>query len=159
MLIEEFCVVRRSPTCETRRLDVVIVKNEPSRIVHQSEISIEGKDLIVVQAKIGRLGMNVTGQTLFSRVLLLQRSKPRSVEAVALVMNDDDVPRPLLEQYAGRVVVLSRVGWERDTRGTTGRASTAVERVARDLPCRPRTSSLRGCSVRYVTQVVRRGCL
>ena len=104
-LIEEFCVVRRSPTCEVRRLDGVIVKNGPRQIVHQSEISVEGQDLIVVQAKIGRLGMSVMGQTLFSRELLLQRCKPRSVEAVALVMNDDDVLRPLLEKYGGRVEV------------------------------------------------------
>src|SRR5262245_9337040 len=105
-LIKEFCVVRRSPTCEARRLDAVIVKNGPRQIVRQSEISVEGKDLIVIQAKTGRLGMNVMGQTLFSRELLVQHCKPRSVEAVALVMDDDDVLRPLLEKYGGRVEVV-----------------------------------------------------
>jgi len=105
-LIEEFCVVPRSRTCGIRLLDGVIIKDGPFQIARLPDISVEGKDIIVVQAKIGRLGMSVMGQTFFSAQLLQQRCKARSVEAVALVMGDDDVLRPLLEQYPGMRVVI-----------------------------------------------------
>lgn len=80
-------------------------KGGPFVIARQSEISIEGQDIVVVQAKAKRLGIYLMGQTLFS-AQLMQRFRPRSVESVALVNKDDDVLRPLLEQYPGiRVIV------------------------------------------------------
>ena len=104
-LIEEFCVVRGAQGCGVRLLDGVIVTGGPFRISRQSEISLEGQDLVVVQTKAGRLGMYLMGQAFFS-AQLLRPFKPRSVESVALVLRDDDVLRPLFEQYAGMRVVV-----------------------------------------------------
>lgn len=104
-LIEEFCAVPRSISCSVRLLDGVIIKGGDFRIAHQAEVSVEGRDIIVVQAKFRRLGMYLMGQAFFS-AQLMQRFHPRSVESVALVTKDDDVLRPLFEQYPGMRVVL-----------------------------------------------------
>jgi hypothetical protein len=104
-LIEEFCAVRRSGTCGARLLDGVIIKGGEFRLARQSEVSVEGKDIIVVQTKASRLGMYLMGQAFFS-AQLMKRFGPRSVESVALVAQDDDVLRPLFEQYEGMRVVV-----------------------------------------------------
>jgi len=85
--------------------DGVIVKGDPFRVARQSEVIIEGKDIVVVQAKAKRLGMYLMGQAFFS-AQLLNRFNPRSVESVALVAEDDEVLRPLFEQYPGMRVVV-----------------------------------------------------
>lgn len=104
-LIEEFCAVQRSPSCGIHLLDAVIVKDGPFQIARQSEVSVEGKDIVVAQAKARRLGIYLMGQALFSAQLIL-RFGPRSVESVALVAEDDKVLRPLLEQCPGMHVVV-----------------------------------------------------
>jgi hypothetical protein len=104
-LIEEFCAVPRSDTCGTRILDAVIVKRGRRRRAHQSEVDVKGKDIIVVQTKAERLGMYLMGQVFFS-AQLMRRFKPRSIESVALVAQDDDVLRPLLERYKSMRVVV-----------------------------------------------------
>jgi hypothetical protein len=107
-LIEEFCAVRGSHTCGVRLLDGLIVKGGDFRIAKQAEVSIQGKDIVIVQTKARRLGMYLLGQAFFS-AQLMHRFHPRSVESVALVTQDDDVLRPLFEQYQGmRVVVCPR---------------------------------------------------
>ena len=104
-LIEEFCAVRRSGTCGVRLLDGVIIKGGKFRIAKQSEVSLEGQDIVIVQTKNDRLGMYLMGQAFFS-AQLMRRFQPRSIESVALVAKDDDILRPLFEQYpAMRVVV------------------------------------------------------
>ena len=65
----------------------------------------EGKDVIVVQAKANRLGMYLMGQTLFS-AQLVRRFKPKSVRSVALCTANDEILRPLLEKYKGMEVVV-----------------------------------------------------
>lgn len=95
----------RSNSCGTRLLDAVIFKGGDLRIARQSEVSVEGRDVIVVQTKASRLGMYLMGQAFFS-AQLMQRFTPRSVESVALVAQDDDVPRPPFEQYPGMHVVV-----------------------------------------------------
>src|SRR5687768_2684110 len=106
-LIEEFCAVQRTKTCERRTIDGVIIKGGPKKRVRQSEVDLKDKDVIVIQTKAERLGMNLMGQTFFSG-LLMRKFGPRSVEAVALVLQDDTELRPLLEQQRGmRVVVYS----------------------------------------------------
>jgi hypothetical protein len=62
-------------------------------------------DIVVVQTKANRLGMYLLGQAFFS-AQLVRRFQPRSVESVALVAKDDDVLRPLFEQYPGMRVVV-----------------------------------------------------
>ena len=104
-LIEEFLAVRRTETCGQRLLDAVILPNEPTRIAHWKEMSLKGKDVIVVQAKAHRLGMYLMGQTLFSAALI-KRFEPRSVKSVALCTRDDSVLRPLLEEHPGMEVVV-----------------------------------------------------
>ena len=104
-LVEEFCAVRRSRTCGVRLLDGVILMGDEFRVARQSEVSIAGKDIVIVQTKANRLGMYLLGQAFFS-AQLMQRFHPRSVESVALVALDDDVLRPMFEQYPGMRVVV-----------------------------------------------------
>jgi len=106
-LIEEFPVVEKTATCGRRLLDAVIILGEETRIAHWSEVTIEGKDVVVVQTKASRLGMYLMGQAIFS-AKLIERFKPRSVLSIALVKEDDSVLRQLLEEYPNvRVVVCS----------------------------------------------------
>jgi hypothetical protein len=104
-LIEEFRAVQRTATCEQRRLDGVIIQGGEFRIARQEEVSVEGQDVIVVQTKVGRLGMYLMGQAFFSAQLML-RFKPRSVVSVALCHKDDEVLGPLFTQYPRMQVVL-----------------------------------------------------
>jgi hypothetical protein len=105
-LVEEFCAVRRSATCGIRLLDGVIIKGGECRIARQAEVSVDGKDIIVVQTKAARLGMYLMGQAFFSAQLMKQRFRPAAVESVALVAQDDAVLRPVFEQYEGMRVVV-----------------------------------------------------
>jgi len=104
-LIEEFCAVPRSSNCGVRLIDGIIIKDEPHQIARRTKVSIEGKDIIVTQAKANRLGMNVMGQAFFSEQLM-HTFKPRSIEPVALVLKDDVVLRPVFEGHAGMQVVI-----------------------------------------------------
>jgi hypothetical protein len=104
-LVEEFPLVRRTATCGQRLADAVILPRHPTRIAKAAEVSLAGEDVIVVQAKTGRLGMYLMGQTFFS-AQLVKRLRPASVRAVALCQEDDAVLRPLLEQYPGLTVVV-----------------------------------------------------
>ena len=104
-LIEEFPAVRRTKSSGQRLLDAVILPDGETRIASWREVIIEGEDIIVVQAKVHRLGMYLLGQTLFSAELM-KRFKPASIRSVALCIKDDAVLRPLLEQYPGMEVVV-----------------------------------------------------
>lgn len=120
-LVEEFCAAPRSGSCSVRLLDGVIIRDGEFGVARQSEISVEGRDIIVVQAKFRRLGMSLMGQAFFS-AQLMQRFHPRSVESVALVTKDDDVLRPLFEQYPGmRVVVYPHARPNQSLQPTTSR--------------------------------------
>ncbi len=104
-LIEEFVAIRGSGTSGKRLLDGVIIQDGEFKVARQSEISVEGKDLIIIQTKASRLGMYLMGQTLFS-IELMKQFKPRSMKSVALCSQDDEVLRPLLEQYPDMQVVI-----------------------------------------------------
>ncbi|MFA5941632.1 MAG: hypothetical protein WC809_19970 [Sinimarinibacterium sp.] len=100
-LFEEFMVVPRGANQGRRLVDGLIVHGLPTRIARIGErIDLRELDVVVVQAKNARLGMNLMGQTLFS-ARLVARLAPRSVRAVALCGSDDVVLRPLLELFAG----------------------------------------------------------
>jgi hypothetical protein len=73
-LIEEFVAVQGSSTSGRRVLDGVIIKGGEFRIAQQREVSLESKDIIVVQTKASRLGMYLMGQAFFS-AQLMQRFK------------------------------------------------------------------------------------
>lgn len=78
LLIEEFMMVRknRDGNIARRPLDGLIILGEETTIASGKDISIEGKDAIVVQVKGKRLGMYLMGQAYFSG-LLLKKFKPR----------------------------------------------------------------------------------
>jgi len=82
-LIEEFIAVHGGADRGIRVLDAIILPFEEFRIAKQYEVSIEGKDVVVVQTKSRRLGMGLLGQALFS-AQLVQRFHPRSALSVAL---------------------------------------------------------------------------
>jgi hypothetical protein len=104
-LIEEFVAVKGTAACGRRVMDAVIIRDGGFRIAHQGEVSLEGKDIIVIQTKASRLGMYLMGQAFFS-AQLIQRYHPRSVLSVALCCQDDAVLRPLFEQYPDMKVVV-----------------------------------------------------
>ena len=104
-LCKEFQAVPRTTTSAQRLLDAVILPKGEHKCVHWQDISLEGKDVIVVQAKANRLGMYLMGQTLFS-AQLVRRFKPKSVRSVALCTANDEILRPLLEKYKGMEVIV-----------------------------------------------------
>ena len=104
-LVEEFPAVCRTALCGQRLLDAIILPKRDTRIAQWREVSLEGEEVIVVQAKASRLGMYLMGQTFFS-AQLVQCFRPASVHSVALCTADDSVLRPLLEQYRGMAVVI-----------------------------------------------------
>jgi hypothetical protein len=106
LLIEEFVLVKGSKGHGIRRLDGLIVLNEPRGRAISTEFDVKGRDVIAVQTKARRLGMSLMGQCLFSRDLL-QAMGTRSVRSVALCGEDDLVLRPLLEKHQGCEVVIA----------------------------------------------------
>ena len=104
-LIEEFQAVKASSENGKRVLDAVIIPSGENRVARQEEVSIEGKDVVVVQTKASRLGMYLMGQAFFS-AQLVEKFNPRSILSVALCTQDDNVLRPLFEQYPGMKVVI-----------------------------------------------------
>jgi hypothetical protein len=107
-LVEEYRVVRGSSTCGQRSIDALILPNGETTVLNWREVpwaSLEGEDLIVVQAKKGRLGMSLMGQTFFSAELM-KRFKPASVRSIALCELDDSVLRPILESYPNMEIVI-----------------------------------------------------
>ena len=60
-LIEEFVAINGSGTCGKRLLDGVIIQDGEFKVARQSEISVEGKDLIIIQTKASRLGRAYLG--------------------------------------------------------------------------------------------------
>jgi hypothetical protein len=105
-LIEEFIAVHGGADRGIRVLDAIILPSEEFRIAKQYEVSIEGKDVVVVQTKGRRLGMGLLGQALFSAELIKKYFHPRSVLTIALCSKDDVVLRPLFEKYPGMKVVV-----------------------------------------------------
>ena len=104
-LVEEFCAVTRCETCAGRWIDGIIVRRGKFEIALKSEVSVENRDIIVVQAKAGRLGMYLMGQAFFS-AQLMRKFKPRSITSVALVTKDDSELRKLFERHRGMKVVV-----------------------------------------------------
>ncbi len=106
-LIEEFRAVPPGSDHGHRDLDAIILPGEErERMGRGTKVSLEGADVVVVQAKNRRIGMYLMGQTFFSANLIWQRFSPRSVRSVALCARDDAVMRPMLEAYPNFEVVV-----------------------------------------------------
>jgi hypothetical protein len=71
------------------------------------EVSVDGQEVIVVQTKVGRLGMYLMGQVVFSQQLMYRTYKPARVRSVALCERDDDVLRPMLEAFEDIEIVIA----------------------------------------------------
>lgn len=90
LLIEEFHAIKadKEQNVGKRAIDGVIVLGEPKAIQTGGAHDFQGKDLIVIQTKSGRLGMYLMGQAYFSREIM-RRFNPRSVRAVAICGRTD----------------------------------------------------------------------
>ncbi|WP_293004617.1 hypothetical protein [Nitrosomonas sp.] len=107
ILIEEFLVIPKRDGQGRRLIDAVIIRGqENARMPVSSRVSLEGKDVVVVQTKNSRLGMYLMGQTLFSAQLVRQHFNPRSVLSVALCSQTDRILQPMLEAYEDCKVVV-----------------------------------------------------
>ena len=103
-LIEEFPAVTKGDSNSRRLLDGVVIIGGENRIAKASEVDIEGKDIVVIQTKVNRLGMYLMGQAFFSRELM-KTFKPKSIKTVAICGKDDTVMRDLCKEFDIEVVV------------------------------------------------------
>lgn len=108
-IVYEFCMVNRTAINGVRYLDALILPNGETKIAKQSEVAIEGADVILVQAKNSRLGMYLMGQTLFS-VELMRRFKPATIRSIALCRQDDAVLSPFFASFSEIEVVVQPLG-------------------------------------------------
>ena len=83
-LIEEYLLTKQETNVGRRRADGVILVDGPTkRMKPQTPESLEGREVIVLQAKIGRLGMYLLGQAFFSK-LLAERLGAASVRSIII---------------------------------------------------------------------------
>jgi hypothetical protein len=106
ILIEEFPAIRKAADRGARYIDGIIIRSSERRIAVHNQVSLHGEHITIVQVKIGRLGMYLMGQALFS-IDLMRPFEPASIESIALCEHDDAVLRPLFERHPNcRVVTL-----------------------------------------------------
>ena len=105
-LVEEFPAVFRGTGNAQRLLDGLIIQGEPKVIAKASELTIKGKDIIVLQTKANRLGMNLMGQAIISKKLM-ERFEPKSIRSVAICTEGDSILEPLLKDYGIELVIYS----------------------------------------------------
>jgi hypothetical protein len=105
-LIEEFQLVPRDAQCGPRRADAVIISSRPRKRLPagQRAVTLEGEDVVVVQAKAMRLGMYLMGQGVFSAELM-KRFKPKSIRSVILCTQNDSVLLPMLSAFPNIEVI------------------------------------------------------
>lgn len=105
-LVEEFPAVLRGTGNAQRLLDGLIIQGEPKVIAKATEVTIKGKNIIVLQTKANRLGMNLMGQAIISKKLM-ERFEPNSIRSVAICTEGDSVLEPLLKDYGIELVIYS----------------------------------------------------
>ena len=103
-LIEEFPAAQRGDNNSQRLLDGIILLGEQTKIESWKNIDIKGKDIVVIQTKANRLGMNVMGQAFFS-IELMKKYHPKSIRSVIVCNKDDEVLRPIAEMHGLEVKV------------------------------------------------------
>jgi hypothetical protein len=104
MLVEEFPAVLRGSGIAQRLIDGVIIVGEPKRISKPSDVSIKSKNIIVLQTKANRLGMNLMGQVIVSKKLM-EKFEPKSIRSVAICSEGDSVLELYLAEYGIEMVV------------------------------------------------------
>ena len=112
-LYEEFRVVNAIVGEQSwRAVDGVVVLGEPHRIASPAErggLSLDGKDVVVLQTKATRLNPYVFGQALLSMDLIRMRWSPRSLRSVLICVADDPELRPVTSMYPSIDVHVARV--------------------------------------------------
>jgi len=103
-LVEEFPAVLRGSGNAQRLIDGVIILGEPKKIAKPLEISIKGKDIIVLQTKANRLGMNLMGQAIVSKKLM-EKFEPKSIRSIAICSEGDSVLEQYLAVYGIELVI------------------------------------------------------
>ena len=103
-LIEEFPAVLKGDNHSQRLIDGIILLGEQTKIESWKNIEIKGKDIVVIQTKASRLGMNVMGQAFFS-IELMKKYLPKSIKSVIVCNKDDEVLRPIAEMQGLEVKV------------------------------------------------------
>ena len=93
-LIEEFPAVIKGDNHSQRLIDGIILLGEQTKIESWKNIEIKNKDIVVIQTKASRLGMNVMGQAFFS-IELMKKYHPKSIKSVIVCNKDDEVLRPI----------------------------------------------------------------
>jgi hypothetical protein len=88
-----------------RLIDGVIVPDGERRIALPTEVSLMGRDVILVETKARPLGRNVLSQARYGVKLVKADCAPRSVRAVVLVTGDDGRLRPFADEDGIEVVV------------------------------------------------------
>ena len=104
-LIEEFVAVKRTPTQGRRLLDGLIIKDSPKKVLSVNYTDIMGKDVVILQTKKGRLGMNLLGQAFFSK-FLIEMHQPNSIQSVAICGENDDILCNIANRMGIDVVVI-----------------------------------------------------
>jgi len=105
-LVEEFPLTPKSATSSPRWVDGLILPDGPHLVADAGDVAVDGQDVILVQTKVGRLGMYLMGQVVFSQKLMYLNYEPKRVRSVALCERDDDVLRPMLEAFEDVEVVI-----------------------------------------------------
>ena len=98
-LIEEFRLTSRNENHAQRLADGLIILGGQKIISKERNISIENKDVIVIQTKCDRLGMYLCGQALFSKMIIEKFHKPKSVKSVIICTQGDDIMEELLKKF------------------------------------------------------------
>ena len=99
-LIEEFPVAGR-------RIDAVILPDEKpdGQVIRGRAVNLNGKTVILVEAKTNILGRYLAGQTLFAIDLIERHHSPASIRSVALCTLSDEVLAEALKKYDARTEI------------------------------------------------------
>jgi len=109
LFFAEYPLVIRDVDRATRLVDGLILPDEPhGRGNWRDYASLAGRKVIVIQTKIGRMGMYLMGQALFSARLAISAGAA-SVRSILLCHRSDGALLPLLKPFPeGCVRFLSR---------------------------------------------------
>lgn len=105
LLIEEFIAIHGNEFQGRRPIDGLIVLNEETSLHKGNTYNIEGKDVISIQTKSGRIGMYLLGQAYFSK-FLLEKHNPRSIRCVAICGRTDAIMEEIAKVHGVEIVVI-----------------------------------------------------
>lgn len=126
-LLLDYLVVRQRPGVGPRGIDAITIGEGDHRIVPPAErkkFHLDGHDIVIVQAKASRLGINPLGQAFFSRELVTACWAPKCIRTVALRRLDDGVLCPIAERF-GIEIVVNNTYESRSNAGALARTSAA----------------------------------